>query len=547
MQVRTWEKEAARDVGDAGTSSSRDERDLVGDMMNGEEAGAVASAADPAIESLPLKAQALRGGVAKLCGQGANFALRLGFMMILARILSPRDFGLVAMVTVVTGFYDLFTSAGLSVATIQRAKVTNEQLSTLFWINIAFGIALSILCLLTAPLLAKFFHEPRVFGITVAMSFGFLINSAGVQHIAVLARQLRYVALTVIEVTALVISMVIGIAMALMDFGYWSLVAAALALTTFTTVGAWLASRWLPSLPRRDVEIRSMLGFGGLATLNSVVVYIGYNLEKILLGRFWGADALGIYGRAYQLVNIPTANINLAVGGVAFSVLSRLQHDPCRFKRYFLRSYALVTSLTIVITIFCALNASDIVLVILGPKWTDATRVFQLLAPTVLVFGLINPMGWFLTSLGLQLRSLRLGLVIASLVLTACFMGLPYGPTGVAFAYSAVLCLWLVPHLIWCVRGTLLSPKDIVGAVGPSLLAGAAAAAIAWAVADSLILGLPWPIARLMLSACITFVSYYCVLLFILGQKELYFDLVRELLAPVFPNIWPREILSEQT
>ena len=121
------------------------------------------------------------------------------------------------------------------------------------------------------------------------MSLGFLINAAGVQHTALLSRQLRYVALTVIEITSLLISIAIGIGMALADFGYWALVGSTLALTTFITMGVWIASGWIPGMPRRDEHIRSMLGFGGIVTLNGLIVYCGYNLEKVLLGRFWGA------------------------------------------------------------------------------------------------------------------------------------------------------------------------------------------------------------------------------------------------------------------
>ena len=528
-------------------NSSGRTRDRV-DMVDVAEACAIANPADPAIESLSLKVQALRGGVAKLCGQAVNFALRIGFIMVLARLLSPRDFGLMAMVSVVTGFYDLFTSAGLSAATIQRATVTNEQISTLFWINIVVGIVLSTLCLLTAPILAMFFHEPRVAGMTAAMSLGFLFSAAGVQHIALLTRQLRYVALTVIEVTTLLISVAVGIGMALSDFGYWSLIGSALSLPIFSTIGAWLASGWTPSMPRRRVQIRSMLGFGGLITLNGIVVYCGYNLEKVLLGRFWGADALGIYGRAYQIVSIPTANILPAVGTVAFSVLSRLQHDPVRHKKYFLRLYSLVASLTLSIAIFCAVNASDIVLIFLGPKWTEATAVFKLLAPTVAVFGLLNPMGWFLSTLGLQVRSLMLAFVIAPLVLIACFIGLPFGPTGVALAYSTALSLWLIPDLLWCVHRTLMTPRDLMNAVGPSLIAGAAAALFAWGT-HGRISGLSLPIARFMVGACVTFGSYYAILLFVLGQKAIYFDHARELLAPAVSSIrncLARKLVNEQ-
>ena len=121
-----------------------------------------------------------------------------------------------------------------------------------------------------------------------------------------------------------------------------------------------------------------MLRFGGTITLNNLVVYIAYNFDKLLLGRVWGADALGLYGRAYQLIDVPTTNLHSAVGGVAFSALSRLQDDPVRLRSYFLKGYSLVISMTVPISLFGALFADDIVLVVLGPKWTDAAAIFRL-------------------------------------------------------------------------------------------------------------------------------------------------------------------------
>ena len=220
-----------------------------------------------------------------------------------------------------------------------------------------------------------------------------------------------------------------------------------------------------------------MLHFGGTVTLNSLVVYVAYNLEKVLLGRFWGADALGLYGRAYQLINIPTENLNHAIGGVAFSALSRLQNDPLRFRSYFLKGYSFVNSLTLPTTMFCALFADDIVLLALGPKWTDAVPIFRLLAPTILIFGMINPLAWLLMSIGLQVRSLRIALVIAPLVITAYVIGLPFGPSGVAFAYSAAMTVWLVPHILWCLHGTVISPRDLFLAIIRPLLSAVVAAA----------------------------------------------------------------------
>ena len=130
-----------------------------------------------------------------------------------------------------------------------------------------------------------------------------------------------------------------------------------------------------------------MLRFGGTVTLNGLIVYFAYNLDKVLLGRVWGPVALGYYGTASQLINVPTANLNKAVGGVTFSALSRLQHDLIRFKNYFLKGYALVLSMTLPLTVFAAMFAGDIVLVVLGPKWTEAVPIFRHLARHARHFG----------------------------------------------------------------------------------------------------------------------------------------------------------------
>jgi PST family polysaccharide transporter len=277
-----------------------------------------------------------------------------------------------------------------------------------------------------------------------------------------------------------------------------------------------------------------MLRFGGTITLNGLVVYVAYNVEKVLLGRFWGPDALGIYGRAYQLINIPTDNLNSAIGGVAFSAMSRLQNDPIRLKSYFLRGYSLVISLTVPITIFCALFADDIVLVILGPRWTEAAVIFRLLTPTVLIFGMINPFSWLLLSIGLQGRSLRIALVIAPLVITAYVIGLPYGPSGIAFAYSAAMTLWLVPHIVWCLYGTLISPWDLLLPVSRPILSGIVAAAFA-AGTQFYFAQLESPFLRLAFGGAVMLVLYVWMLLFVMEQYTFYRDLLKGLRRPSEP------------
>ncbi|MBR0960133.1 lipopolysaccharide biosynthesis protein [Bradyrhizobium japonicum] len=475
-----------------------------------------------------LKGMIIRGGVVRLGGQAANFALRLSVMAALARLLDPQDFGLVAMTTAVTGILQLFTTAGLSSATVQQDTVTNEQMSTLFWVNLGLGMVLALLCAATAPALVKFYHEPRLFWLTVVAGLGFFLSAVAVQHSALLQRQLRYTTLTVIEVLSQVASFAAGVAMAVGGLGYWAILGMTLISTVVYTVCVWVATGWIPGPPRRTAGVRGMLSFGGIVTLNSLVVYVAYNFEKLLLGRYWGADALGIYERGYRLVNLPTAELNAAIGGVAFSGLSRIQNDLPRLKSYFLKGYTVVLSLTLPITVFCAVFVDDIVEVVLGPKWRDTEIIFRLLTPTILVFGIINPLAWLLYSAGLQVRSLKIALVIAPLVIASYLIGLPYGPTGVAFAYSAAMVLWLIPHIFWCLHGTLISPRDLLFAAGRPLIAGVAAAAVALVV-QLYLGGLESHFLRLLLGGGIIAAIYLWILLFLMGQKTVYFDLFKEL------------------
>ena len=483
-----------------------------------------------AIRMHGLKTTAVRGGMAKLCGQAGNFVLRILFIMVLARLLPPEDFGIVAMVVTVTGIYELFTSAGLSTASIQRETITHRQISTLFWVNILVGGVLAMICIASAPLLVQFYHEPRLFWVTVVMGAGFFVNALGIQHSALLQRDMRYVSITAIELSAQVCSMSVGIGMALAGYGYWALVGSTLTAPAVTTVAVWIVTRWRPGAPEFDSDVKSMLGFGGMMTINGVVIYLAYNLDKILIGRFWGADALGLYSRAYQVINIPTGNINAAVGGITFSALSRLQSDPLRFRNYFLKAYSLVTSMTAPVTIFSAIFAADLIRVLLGSQWGHAVPIFQLLTPTVLIFGIINPIGWLMYANGLFYRSMLISFVIAPMLVCAYMIALPYGPTGIAFAFSAALTLWLVPHLFWCLHGTVVSPRDIFHATMRPVVAALVSTGLAWLVLQGLG-DLPSAFLRLAVAGVVMMTSYVTILLFAMGQLEFYLTLFRALFA----------------
>jgi len=473
-----------------------------------------------------LKQRTIRGGFARLIAQGASLVLRLGSLMILARLLDPKDFGLVGMVTAFTGVLTLFRDFGLSAAAVQRTTVSEDQSSTLFWINILVGIVLGVAAVSAAPAIGAFYHEPRLVRVTVALSLGFVFNSMGVQHSALLQRQMRFTAIAVINVIALLIGSLLAVAGALAGYGYWALVAMTVSMPLVSTICFWVVTRWVPGVPRQLAGIRSMMHFGGTLTLNGLVAYAAYNSEKVLIGRFWGVDAIGIYGRAYQLINIPTENLNSAVGEVAFSALSRVKDDPPRLKRYFLKGYSLVLGLTLPLTLACALFAHDLISVLLGPKWKAAIPIFRLLAPTIGIFAIINPLGWLLNSLGLVVRSLRIALVFAPIMILGYILGIPHGPKGVALCYSAVMMLWVIPHIAWCVHGTGITVRDILAAVSRPL--GSAIAAGGIALGLSMLYGnyLP-PLPRLIAEITILLAIYSAIVLCATGQRSLYLDLIR--------------------
>ncbi len=443
-----------------------------------------------------LKQRTIRGGIARLAAQAANFVIRAGSLMILARLLGPKEFGLVGMVTAFTGVLNLLRDFGLSSAAVQRATVTDEQISTLFWLNLLVGTVLGLLTAAMAPFLAAFYHEPRLIAVTFALAAGFVFNAAGVQHSALLQRQMRFTTMALIQVISLILGTAVGIAGAEAGYGYWALVALTVSVPLIGTIGAWLTAGWLPGPPRKGAGIGAMMRFGGTVSLNSLVAYLAYNTDKVLIGRFWGTSVLGIYGRAYQLVSIPT---DLAM--------------------------------TIPLTIACVVFADDVVSVLLGPKWMDAVIIFRLLAPTILIFAIINPMGWLLLSLGLVRRSLNIALVFAPTLVAGYLLGLPYGPKGVAFAYSAVMALWVIPFIAWCVKGTAVAFGDVFLALIRPLGFGLLAGLLGFA-AQTALRPFVAPVPRLLLETAVLLGAFFGLLFFVGGQKTFYIDLIRGLKRP---------------
>ncbi len=476
-----------------------------------------------------FKQKSVRGGALTMLGQGIGMALQIGTTVILARLLLPTDYGLQSMVFTLTAFFSLFKDAGLSVATVQRENLTNDQISTLFWINTGLGILLTVIVAAAAPLLAAFYKEPRLFWLTVASASIFLLHSLSVQHRALLDRSMRFATSAKIDILCSVSSALVAVSMAALGFGYWSLICQNISLPLVGTIAVWVAMPWTPGRPRWTPELKSMVRFGGTVTLNSVVVYIAYNVEKILLGRYWGPAPLGIYGRAYQLATLPVQQLIGAVHTIAFSVLSRMQGEMERLQRAYLKSLSLIVSLTIPVVIGSGLFADEIVAVVLGPKWAEAAPVLRLLAPTVMFLALVNPFSWFLRATGQVRRSLNTAFLICPVVILGIIVGLRYGPRGVALGYSSAMILLFVPIVAWATYGTGITARAYWNAIKRPFCAGIFGGLFGllfqyWCAGKLSFL------LQLILELAVSCSVYVGVLFYAMGEKDFYFDLAKQIL-----------------
>ncbi|HEU4593787.1 MAG TPA: lipopolysaccharide biosynthesis protein [Pyrinomonadaceae bacterium] len=414
-----------------------------------------------------LKGRAARGGALAVGSQGVKFFVSMAATAILARLLTPADYGLVGMVAVVTGFVSLFKDMGLSAATIQKEEISHAQVSTLFWVNVAVSVGVMTLTAALAPAVSWFYDEPRLTLITVGYAAGFVAGGLTVQHEALLRRQMRFGALAALEVSALVAGLAAAFVLAWKGAGYWALVANQLVLGTVYAVGVWAVCRWRPGRPARGTGVRSMLAFGGNLTGFNVVNYFGSNLDNLLIGRLWGAQSLGFYAKAYQLLLLPIDQINTPVAAVSVPALSRLTEEPERYRAAYLRILEKLTIMTMPLAAFMIVTSDWLVRFVLGPQWDETARIFMILGFAAFIWPVLNSTGWLFMTQGRTREMLRWGFVDVSMKVASVVAGLPWGATGVAVGI-VVRAFLQAPLLFWYVgRKGPVRAGDFYRAVAP--------------------------------------------------------------------------------
>lgn len=429
-----------------------------------------------------LKGRSVRSGLITLVSGAAGFVISMTATAILARLLDPGDFGLIGMVSVIVSFIVLFKDMGLSMATVQQEHVTHEQVSTLFWINVIISCLIAGITACTAPFIAWFYGEPRLLWIALATTPGQIISGMIIQHQALLRRQMRFGALSAIQITSQVSSIAVAIYMAWKGYGYWALVAQTLSCQTVDMLLVWITTGWIPGQPVRGSGVRPMLKFGGFLTGFNLTNHFARNMDNILVGKFAGSGQLGLYQKAYRLLMLPIQQINTPITAVAIPALSRLQNNKDGYRRYYQRAIGLLVIVGMPVIAFAAAAAKLIILILLGEKWIDAVDLFRALSPAAFIGTFNVATGWVYMSMGTTNRQFRYGIIASILTCTGFFIGSYWGPIGVAWSLSINFVLIRYPAVCYCFKGTPLRPRDLGVVLYRPALAAIGAGVVAWVV-----------------------------------------------------------------
>ncbi|MEN6559583.1 MAG: lipopolysaccharide biosynthesis protein [Acidobacteriota bacterium] len=433
-----------------------------------------------------LKKKALVGAGFSVFAQTFNYGVQTVGTIILARILSPEDFGLVSMVATFSILVQNFGLNGFTEAIIQKRDLTDDQMRKLFWVNALIMIGLTVFFVAISPAIAWFFGEAQLKSISAGMALSIIFSGLGTCHLALLSRNMKFNLSAIAQVLAAVISTGLSIAMAVGGFGFWSLVARRVSLPLVTTLFAWLFCRWKPGAPAKGTSIRSILTFGYKTYGNYLLGYLRNNLDKIFVGRAFGKTPLGHYDRASQLSSVLPNQLTVALSGVGIATLSRLVDDPPKYRTYFSKALSVLAFIGFPGSALFTILGKDIIIILLGDRWSIAGSIFAALGPGIGAFVIYNTNVWLHISLGRADRLLKWGFIVLGVSLGAYFIGLQFGPYGVAIAYSVMFYVLLIPALSYAGRPAGIGARFCVGILWRYWAAATVSSLLFWAVFDKI-------------------------------------------------------------
>lgn len=404
-----------------------------------------------------LKKVASRGALITAGSQFVRLAVQLAGIAVLARLLDPDQYGLMAMTLAVVGIGEVVRDFGLSNAAVQAENLSSGQKTNLFWINLGIGVGLAVLLIGLAPLIAAFYGNDSLTNVLRVLAATFVINGASAQYRAHLNRAMRFGSLAVAGTAGAVVSLAVAISMALMGLGVWALVGQQLGLTVVPLIVMVVAARWLPGLPRRGQQMRSLVSYGWYLMVTQLVGYASRNVDSVIIGRQFGAEVLGFYDRAFQMLMLPLNQLNAPSTTVALPVLSSLQKKEDEFNRFLVKGQTVMTSVVAVTFAFASAQAVDAVSIFLGPGWEKSALIFQILSIAGVLQAASYATYWVFLAKGLTASNLRFALISRPIVILVILGGSFWGVYGVAVAYGGGLVFnWIFG--LWWIRKAANAP-----------------------------------------------------------------------------------------
>jgi O-antigen/teichoic acid export membrane protein len=431
-------------------------------------------------ESGDLGRRALRGGIVSVAMQYGNGVLQIVAAVVLARLLTPEDFGLVAIVTVLTSFAPLLIDFGLGDATTQRSKITRSQVSSLFWLSSGIGLAIAVVVAACSPLIAAIYREPRLEPIALYTAITFVLWGVSNQHLALLRRTMQFGRIAKIQILGTLAGIAVAILIAFCGYGYWALVLRPIANSLCVALGAWLVCRWRPGFPVFDNDVKSMVRFGLHVVGFSVTYTIAKAVDRIALGLFYRPDVVGYYQNAITLYENSIFSALGQLHTVGSAALSKLQSNPAALRQKYEAALSAVAFFVMPMAAILSVTAEDLTVILLGEKWRAAGSLLSIIALRGIFQVVEGSQGWLHLSIGRADRWRNWGIVTAAVQIVAVLGGLPFGAKGVAMAVVVASVLIAVPSITYAGRPIGIGAALVSRAVGPQLIGAISTAAGGW-------------------------------------------------------------------
>jgi O-antigen/teichoic acid export membrane protein len=460
---------------------------------------------------------ALRGGTISVLSGYGNGVIQIVSTIVLARLLSPSDFGLVAIITALTSFAPFLIDFGMADATIQRAQITSAQVSAVFWINLGLGVAVAATLASCSGLIASAYGEPRLAAVAIFSSLTFVLGGMSAQHLALLRRTMQFTTIAKIQFLGVVAGALVAVLLAVYGAGVWALVFRPVANMSFVAVGAWLGCRWRPGRPVFDGTVKSMTHFGLNIVCFSIANTMSRAMDRIALGLFYSPRDVGYYQNAFTLYDSSIVSALSQLRNVGSAALSKLQSDHAALSRGYETALSMTTFFVMPAAAILSVTAQDLTSILLGTKWLPAGALLAILALRGIFYTIESSQGWLHLSVGRPDRWKKWGVVTVVVQMAAVLCGMPFGPRGVAIATVAAGALIAFPSISYAGRPAGIGAALAARAVGRQMFGAVTCAASGWILQDVALQQLS-SIPRILVSGSFTAAIY---LLIVVGMLRL--------------------------